>query len=269
MGLGCNAVGVTGARIIDSKRERLIAVITNSLIPCNGRFPILIAIITMFFSKSPFLSAVILLAFLFLSLIVTMLSSAVLGKTVLKGDTSPFVMEMPPLRRPQIIKTVVISIKEKVVFVLLRAVAVAAPAGLVICLLAKIRIGDASLLNYISHTLDPLGHAIGLDGVILISFILGFPANEIVIPVMLMGYLSASSLSDYSSLTSLFGILCENGWTVKTALCVCIFSMFHFPCSTTLITVYKETKSIKWTLLSFITPLITGIAFCAIINAVI
>ncbi len=266
MGLGCNAVGVTGARIIDSKRERLIAIITNSFIPCNGRFPILIAVISMFFSKSPLMSAVILLGFLVISVAFSMLASFILGKTVLRGKPSEFVMEMPPYRRPQFIKTILISVKEKVVFVLLRAVAVAAPAGLIIYLLAKITINGSSVLTIISGALDPLGRLMGLDGVILLAFLLGFPANEIVIPIILMGYLSSSSLSDYSSLDSLFQILSDNGWTVKTALCTCVFSMFHFPCSTTLITIYKETRSLKWTFVSVIVPLLTGIILCILIN---
>ncbi len=269
MGLGCNAVGVTGTRIIDSKRERLIAIITNSMIPCNGRFPLLIAVITMFFSKSPLIAALILLSLLILSLGVTMLSSLFLGKTVLKGKPSPLIMEMPPFRRPQFIKTVVNSMKEKVVFVLFRAVAVAAPAGLIIFLLARIKINDISLLSYVSGALEPLGKVIGLDGVILLAFILGFPANEIVIPIILMGYLSSSSLSDYTSLDSLYGILVSNGWTVKTALCVCVFSLFHFPCSTTLLTIFKETKSIKWSAVSFLLPLITGGLICLFINLVL
>ncbi len=269
MGLGCNAVGVTGTRIIDSKRERLIAIITNSMIPCNGRFPLLIAVITMFFSKSPLAAALILLLLLVLSLVMTMLASFILGKTVFRGKPSPLIMEMPPFRRPQFIKTVVNSMKEKVVFVLFRAVIVAAPAGLIIFLLARTEINGISLLSHISGALEPFGRAIGLDGVILLAFILGFPANEIVIPIILMGYLSSSSLSDYTSLDSLYGILVSNGWTVKTALCVCVFSLFHFPCSTTLITVFKETKSKKWTLLAFFTPLITGTLLCFLINIIV
>lgn len=266
MGLGCNAVGVTGARIIDSPRERAIAIITNSLTPCNGRFPLLIAIITMFFASNSLLSALILLAFLVLSLMMTMLSSKILGKTVLKGVPSSFVMEMPPLRKPQFFKTVLNSLREKVAFVLLRAVIVAAPAGLVIWLLANVKIGNVSILSYLSDALDTPGRIMGLDGVILLAFILGFPANEIVLPIVLMAYLSSGKLSDYSSLGDLRQILIDNGWTVKTALCTCVFSMFHFPCSTTLITVYKETKSRKQTLLSVLTPLAAGFVLCVLIN---
>ncbi len=266
MGMGCNAVGVTGARIIDSPRERLIAIITNSLTPCNGRFPLLIAVIAMFFSENKIISAVILVAFLMLSLSMTMLSSRILGKTVLKGEKSSFTLELPSYRRPQILKTVVNSVKEKVLFVLGRAVAVAAPAGLIIYLLANIKAGDTSVLGVVSDFLDPLGNLMGLDGVILLAFILGFPANEIVIPIILMMYLSSATLNDYSSADSLVQILIANGWTVKTALCTCVFSMFHFPCSTTLLTIYKETKSVKWTITSVIMPLILGICLCCIIN---
>ncbi len=268
MGLGCNAVGVTGARIIDSPRERLVAIITNSLTPCNGRFPLLIAVISMFFSKNSFVSMLILLALLGLSLAGTMLSSFVLSKTALKGVPSSFVMELPPYRRPQIIKTVLLSLKEKVAFVLLRAVAVAAPAGLIIWIFANVNIGGISLLNRISSALEPIGALMGLDGVILLAFILGFPANEIVIPLVLTAYLSKKGILDYSSLDSLSAVLTENGWTVKTALCTCVFSMFHFPCSTTLLTIYKETKSVKYTLLSVAVPLSLGFAVCAIINLV-
>lgn len=268
MGLGCNAVGVTGARIIDSPRERLVAIITNSLTPCNGRFPLLIAVISMFFSRNSFVSMLILLALLGLSLAGTMLSSFVLSKTALKGVPSSFVMELPPYRRPQIIKTVLLSLKEKVAFVLLRAVSVAAPAGLIIWLFANVNIGGISLLNRISLALEPIGALMGLDGVILLAFILGFPANEIVIPLVLTAYLSKKGILDYSSLDSLSAVLTENGWTVKTALCTCVFSMFHFPCSTTLLTIYKETKSVKYTLLSVAVPLSLGFAVCAIINLV-
>lgn len=210
----------------------------------------------------------ILLALLGLSLAGTMLSSFVLSKTALKGVPSSFVMELPPYRRPQIIKTVLLSLKEKVAFVLLRAVSVAAPAGLIIWIFANVNIGGISLLNRISSVLEPIGALMGLDGVILLAFILGFPANEIVIPLVLTAYLSKKGILDYSSLDSLSAVLTENGWTVKTALCTCVFSMFHFPCSTTLLTIYKETKSVKYTLLSVAVPLSLGFAVCAIINLV-
>ena len=268
MGLGCNAVGVTGARIIESPRERIIAIITNSLTPCNGRFPLLIAIISMFFAKNSFQSTLVLLLLLMLSLLMTMLSSKILGKTVLKGAESSFAMEMPPFRKPQFFKTVFNSLREKVAFVLMRAVAVAAPAGVIIWTLANIKIGGESILAHMADFLEPIGRIMGLDGVILLAFILGFPANEIVLPIALMAYLSTTKLSDYSSLESLSAVLIANGWTVKTAICTCVFALFHFPCSTTLLTIYRETRSKKWTLLSVLTPLAVGFVLCVLINLV-
>lgn len=199
---------------------------------------------------------------------VTLLSSKVLTKTVLKGEASSFVLELPPYRKPQFFKIILATIKDKVFFVLLRAVAVAAPAGLIIWLLSNISIDDTMLLTRISDFLDPVGKLLGLDGVILLGFILGFPANEIVIPIILMTYLSNGTLSDYSSLTDLKEILIANGWTSVTAICTCIFSMFHFPCSTTLLTIWKETKSVKWTALSVITPLAAGIIICFFVNLI-
>ena len=268
MGYGCNAVGVTGARIIDSPRERLVAVITNSLTPCNGRFPLLIAIIGMFFCGSSIYSAILLLVLIAFSMLVTMGVSRILSSTVLKGVSSSFVLELPPYRKPKIMPLIADTVREKILFVLARAVVVAAPAGLVIWALANININGSSLLSIISEFLEPFGQFIGLDGTMLLAFILGFPANEIVIPIALMMYLSTKELGDYSSLEALKGILVDNGWTVTTAICTSVFSLFHFPCSTTLLTIYKETRSAKWTLLSFVTPLITGVIICAVINAV-
>lgn len=266
MGYGCNAVGVTGCRIIDSPRERLVAVITNSLTPCNGRFPMLIAIISMFFCKNSFLAALVLLAMIAFSMLMTFASSKVLTATVLKGERSSFVMELPPYRKPKFFKVIGDTIREKIFFVLMRAVVVAAPAGLLIWILANITVGDSSLLCRISQWLDPIGSFLGMDGVILLAFILGFPANEIVIPIALMTYLSTGEMTDYASLESLKTIFVDNGWTVTTALCTCVFSMFHFPCSTTLLTIWKETKSVKWTLMSILTPLAAGVITCALIH---
>ncbi len=266
MGYGCNAVGVTGARIIDSPRERIIAIVTNSLSPCNGRFPLLIAIIAMFFSKNTFVSTVILLSFIAFSMVMTLVSSKILTKTTLKGEASSFVLELPPYRRPNFLKIIWQAVKEKILLVLFRAVIVAAPAGVVIWVLANTYHGDISYLNIVADFLDPVGRFLGLDGVILLGFILGFPANEIVIPIILMTYLSTGEITDYSSLDSLRQILVDNGWTVVTALCTCIFSMFHFPCSTTLLTIWQETKSAKWTFMSVLVPLAVGIVLCALIN---
>ena len=267
MGLGCNAIGVTGARIIDSKRERNIAIITNSLTPCNGRFPFLIAVISIFLAKNSITASLILLSFIVLSVIVTMICSKILSKTALKGKSGSLIFELPKYRVPDFKNVIKSTFRDKILFVLFRAVIVSIPAGLIIWALANIDVNGISLLNILSAKLDPLGKIIGLDGVMLVAFILGLPANEIVLPIALMAYLSTNVMSDYSSIESLSAILVSNGWTIKTAICACIFSMFHFPCATTLLTIGKETKSIKYTLLSIITPLLSGIIICTVINA--
>ncbi len=192
----------------------------------------------------------------------------ILTKTTLKGEASSFVLELPPYRKPKFLKIIWQAVKEKILLVLFRAVIVAAPAGVVIWVLANTYHGDISYLNIVADFLDPVGRFLGLDGVILLGFILGFPANEIVIPIILMTYLSTGEITDYSSLDSLRQILVDNGWTVVTALCTCIFSMFHFPCSTTLLTIWQETKSVKWTLMSIAVPLAVGMVLCALINLV-
>ena len=259
MGLGCNAVGVTGARIIDSPRERSIAIITNSLTPCNGRFPFLIAIISIFLAKNSFYASLVLLLFLVISVFGTMICSKILSLTVLKGKSSSLVFELPKYRVPDFKNVILTTVREKILLVLFRAVVVALPAGLMIWALANIQIDSSSLLIIISNKLEPIGNLIGLDGVMLMAFIIGLPANEIVLPIALMAYLSIESLKE---------ILITNGWTVKTAICACIFSMFHFPCATTLFTIIKETRSIKYTLLSIITPLFAGSILCIVINLI-
>ncbi len=269
MGFGCNAVGVSGARIIDSPRERLIAILTNVFVPCNGRFPTMITLITIFFvgiNGNSFLSVIILTLVILLGFLLTFLASYILSKTILKGVPSSFTLELPPYRKPQIGKVIIRSIFDRTLFVLSRAVIVAVPAGALIWLLANLHINDISLLNHISSFLDPFGKLIGMDGVILISFILGFPANEIVIPIMLMTYMATGNLVEYESLESLRSILVNNGWTVITAICVLIFSLCHFPCSTTCLTIKKETGSLKWTLLAIIIPTLIGIILCFLIN---
>lgn len=275
MGLGCNACGVTGCRIIDSPRERLIAILTNAFMPCNGRFPGLIALITIFIAAPlavPFqslLSALILLSAIVLSVVTTMLVSKLLSVTFLKGEQSSFVLELPPYRVPQIGKVIVHSVKDRILFVLWRAVAVALPAGIIIWLLANINIGDSSILNYFIGALDGFGHLLGMDGVILAAFILGFPANEIVIPIMMMAYTANSSLTEYESLLQLQQLFTANGWDIVTAICVIIFMLFHFPCSTTCITIYKETKSLKWTVLGFMLPTGIGILLCMLVSSLL
>ena len=271
MGLGCNACGVTGARIIDSPRERLIAILTNVFTPCNGRFPSLIAIITMFFvsgSFSSIKSSIILTLVLILSVFITLLTSKFLSKTILKGMPSNFVLEMPPYRKPNIKKVIIRSVIDRVLFVLLRAISVAAPAGLIIWLLSNIHISGSSLFSILTNFLDPVAYIFGLDGTILMAFILGFPANEIVIPIIIMGYLNGTSITDYSSLLELKSLLVANGWTIKTAICTLIFTLFHFPCSTTILTIKKETKSTLWTIIAFVLPTIIGLMLCFIINLI-
>ena len=274
MGFGCNAAGVTGCRIIDSKRERLIAILTNNFVPCNGRFPTLIAIITMFLVTAGGIigsisQAVILTLFIVAGIAVTFLMSAFLSKTFLKGESSSFILELPPYRKPQICKTLVRSLFDRTLFVLGRAVAVAAPAGLVIWLMANISIKGISLLTYCSDFLDPIAAFIGMDGTILLAFLLGFPANEIVLPIIVMTYLAEGKIVSIEDTLLLKEILVNNGWTLTTALCTMTFSLFHFPCSTTVITVYKETKSIGWTLLSVMLPTVFGIALCFLINLIL
>lgn len=267
MGFGCNAVGVTGCRIIDSPRERIIAALTNVFVPCNGRFPTLIAIITMFFagaaaSFSSFASAAMVTGVILLGIGMTFLISRFLSKTLLKGLPSSFALELPPYRKPQILKVLLRSLLDRTLFVLGRAVCVAAPAGLVIWIMANISIDGSTLLTICSSFLDPFGRALGMDGVIILSFILGFPANEIVIPLMLMMYTASGTIFSISDLSELKGLLVSNGWTWVTAVSTLLFCLFHFPCSTTCMTIKKETGSAKWTLLGFLLPTAVGIVIC-------
>ena len=263
MGLGCNACGVTGCRIIDSPRERLIAMLTNSLVPCNGRFPLLITLLTAFLSGEAMLGASAgLLAALVLSVCVTLLVSRLLSATLLRGESSAFSLELPPYRRPRVGQVLVRSLLDRTVFVLGRAVTVAAPAGLLIYLLGNCTVGGTTLLAHGAAALDPLGRALGLDGMILLAFLLGFPANEIVLPILLMGYSSAGTLVDGASLAELKTMLQANGWTGTTALCMLLFSLFHFPCGTTTLTLARESKSLKWTLVGVALPTAVGMTVC-------
>ena len=271
MGIGCNACGVTGCRIIENPKERLIAVLTNNFMPCNGRFPILIAMIMMFFAGSAFgfISsievALILLLILLVCVLLTLAVSKLLSLTVAKGAPSGFALELPPYRKPQILKTIVRSLLDRTLFVLGRAVIVAAPAGAVIWLTANIRIGDCSILQYCTDFLDPFGRFIGLDGVIVMAFILGFPANETVIPIIIMSYMASGTLMDYSGYPELLRLFSANGWTITTAVCMMIMTVLHFPCSTTCLTIKKETGSLKWTLTSMLLPTLMGVIICAVI----
>ena len=271
MGFGCNAAGVTGCRIIDSPRERLIAIITNNFVPCNGRFPTLIAIITMFFIGgaagifASLASTLFLTGVIILGVLMTFFVSALLSKTVLKGIPSSFTLELPPYRRPQIGRVIIRSIFDRTLFVLGRAVAVAAPAGLIIWLLANLQMGGVSLLAHCAAFLDPFAQLLGLDGVILMAFILGFPANEIVVPIMIMTYLSTGSIQEFDNLTQLKTLLVDNGWTWLTAVCTMLFSLMHWPCSTTCLTIRKETQSWKWTVVSILIPTIIGMTVCFLV----
>lgn len=271
MGIGCNAVGVTGARIIDSKRERIIAILTNAFVPCNGKFPTLIAVITMFFvginkSYGNLLCAFILTGFIALGIFFTFLISYLLSKTILKGVPSSFTLELPPYRMPKIWDTIWYSIKNRAIFVLKRAIKVAVPAGAIIWCVANIKINGLSILTYLIQFFNPIGYFLGLDGVIILALLLGFPANEIVIPIILMSYLQTGVLTDYSSLNELKSILVMNGWTIKTAFSFLSLMMFHYPCSTTMLTIKKETNSLFYTFLAFILPLLVGILLCLIIR---
>lgn len=282
MGLGCNAAGVVGCRIIDSPRERLIAILTNSLMPCNGRFPLLLTMIALLGAgggvwaglpvESPVLSslltALVLTLFILAAILATLGASFLLSRTLLKGVPSSFTLELPPYRRPQPGKVIVRSIFDRTLFVLGRAVAVAAPAGLVIWLLANLTVGGESLLMHIAGFLDPLGALMGLDGIILMAFILGFPANEIVLPIILMAYLQSGVLAPMDDKTAILSLLSANGWTVKTAVCMAVFSLFHWPCSTTCLTIKKETGSLKWTAVSILLPTGIGVLLCILVNLV-
>lgn len=282
MGLGCNAAGVVGCRIIDSPRERLIAILTNSLMPCNGRFPLLLTMIALLGAGggvwaglpmenpalSSLLTALVLTLFILAAILATLGASFLLSRTLLKGVPSSFTLELPPYRRPQPGKVIVRSIFDRTLFVLGRAVAVAAPAGLVIWLLANLTVGGESLLMHIAGFLDPLGTLMGLDGIILMAFILGFPANEIVLPIILMAYLQSGVLAPMDDKTAILSLLSANGWTVKTAVCMAIFSLFHWPCSTTCLTIKKETGSLKWTAVSILLPTGIGVLLCMLVNLV-
>lgn len=275
MGFGCNAAGIIGCRIIDSPRERFIAMITNNFVPCNGRLPILISVISMFFVGkvtgvfSSLLSAVILASTIVLGILMTLVVSKLLSKTILKGMPSSFTLELPPYRRPQIGRVIVRSIFDRTLFVLARAVVIAAPAGLIIWLMANLSIGDMTILTHCTQALDPFAKMLGMDGVILMAFILGLPANEIVIPIMIMTYMAQGSLMEINDLDVLKQLLVQNGWTWVTAVSTMLFTLMHWPCSTTCLTIHKETQSMKWTLVSVVVPAVVGILVCFVFTSVV
>ena len=288
MGFGCNSAGVTGCRIIDSPREKLIAILTNAFIPCNGRFPFLITIASIFIggagltnyavngendtsingASSAIIATITVLFVILLGIFTTLFVSKLLSKTILKGKSSSFVLELPPYRKPQIGQVIVRSIFDRTLFVLGRAIAVAAPAGLVIWLFANINIGNLSVLTYIANFFDPLAKIMGLDGYILTAFVLGIPANEIVLPIILMCYMGSGTLVDLESTATIGQILVQNGWNILTAINVMLFTLLHFPCTTTLMTIKKETGSWKWATLGFLLPTICGIAICIVTTGV-
>lgn len=275
MGFGCNACGIMGCRIIDSKRERLIAIVTNNFVPCNGRFPMIIAVITMFFLgnsdgfQKSFYASIFLTFVVLIGILATFIVSKILSKTLLKGEISSYTLELPPYRKPNIKRSILRSFLDKTLAILGRAVAVSVPAGVIVWAMGNLFIADKSLLFYIVNFLEPFGKFIGLDGVILMGFIIGIPANEIVLPLIIMGYLGVNTINEFDNLLFVKDLLVVNDWTIKTAICMIMFSLFHWPCSTALITVQKETASIKWSFLAFIIPTIIGIIVCGIINLIL
>nr|WP_010294835.1 nucleoside recognition domain-containing protein [Clostridium senegalense] len=275
MGFGCNAAGVIACRIIDSPREKLIAILTNCFVPCNGRFPTLIALSMIFVggtfasnTANSILAALIVVGLVILGVVITLLSSLIMSKTILKGMPSSFTLELPPYRRPQIMRVIYTSIIDRTIFVLVRAIKVAAPAGVLIYIFSNIIIGDMSIIGHIANFLNPIASLIGLDGFILMAFLLGLPANEIVLPILLMGYLANGTMVDYTSLDMLKNILINNGWTYLTLLNTMIFSLLHFPCATTILTIKKETGSRKWALFSLVMPTVVAFLVCFITTTI-
>ncbi len=266
MGFGCNAAGVISTRVIDSPRERLIAILTNNFVPCNGRFPTLIMLAIVFVAASfppafaSIAAAGAVVGVVLLGVVFTLVVSWALSRTVLKGEASAFTLELPPYRRPGVLRVLYTSLIDRTIFVLWRAIIVAAPAGAVIWLLGNIYAGDQNLAAHVSGFLDPLGHAVGLDGVILLAYIVAIPANEIVVPTILMVYMGVGAMTELDSLDALRTLLVDqHGWTLLTAVCLMLFSLLHNPCATTILTTWKETRSAKWTTVGALMPL--AIAF--------
>lgn len=274
MGFGCNACGVTGCRIIDSPRERLVAILTNAFVPCNGRFPTLIALISLFFLGGTLglgrslLATALFLACILFAVAMTLLSSRLLTATVLRGQLSTFSLELPPYRMPRVGQVLVRSLLDRTLFVLGRAVTVAAPAGLLIWILGSVSVGGVTLLTALAAALNGPGRLMGLDGMVLLAFLLGFPANEIVLPLLLMGYLQTGTLTAYGSLAELSAVLTANGWTTQTAVCMLVLCLLHFPCGTTCLTILRETGSARWTALAAALPTAMGAALCMAIHGV-
>lgn len=273
MGFGCNAAGIVGCRIIDSRRERLIAMLTNVFVPCNGRFPMILTVISLFFVggigvsggfAESLLSAAALTCVIVLGIAMTFAVSKLLSATILRGEPSSFTLELPPFRKPQVGKILLRSLLDRTIFVLGRAAAVAAPAGLAIWLLANVTVSGGTLLSHITGFFDPFGRFIGMDGVIVTAFLLGLPANEIVIPLIVMTYMQQGSLAEAAP-AQMFELFSANGWTPVTAVCVIVFALMHFPCSTSLLTIKKEAGGWRWAALAFVIPTVCGTALCAVI----
>ena len=272
MGLGCNAAGVVGCRIIDSPRERLLAILTNSFVPCNGRFPSMITVISLFVITGSgivpsVMSAIMIAAVITLGVFMTFVATGLLSCTLLRGEPSAFTLELPPYRKPQVGRVIVRSMLDRTLFVLGRSAAVAAPAGLIIWLLANLKFGGTSVLSAAAGFIDPAGRLMGLDGAILLGFILGLPANEIVLPITMMVYLAAGTLPELGSGAAIQALLVANGWSARTAVCFVLFSLLHWPCSTTLLTVKKETGSVRWMAVAAILPTLAGFAITIAVNA--
>ena len=272
MGFGCNAAGVIGCRIMRSTRERLIAIVTNCFVPCNGRFPLLITVATIFFAGmfngivGSLVSTFIVLGVILLGIVLSLFISKILSCTILKGESSGFILELPPYRKPQIGSILIRSVLDRTIFVLGRAVCSAIPAGIVIWVLANVQIDGTSMISYIACFFDPIAKIMGLDGYILTAFIFGIPANEIVLPILLMMYMKSGYLVDISDSWRIGEILITNGWTILTAINVMIFTLLHFPCMTTLLTIKKETNSSKWVWISFLIPTVCGMIICILTN---
>ncbi|WP_100330271.1 nucleoside recognition domain-containing protein [Bacillus xiapuensis] len=275
MGFGCNAAAIMSTRIIESPRERMLAILTNNFVPCNGRWPTLILLASLFMAvgfsgaMGTIVTAGVVMGMVLIGIVVTLTVSWVLSKTALKGVPTHYTLELPAYRRPKFWNTILRATLDKSWFVLRRAVVIAAPAGVLTWIAANVYLGDTSLLMHIVQFLDPFAQSLGLDGYILMAFIFGMPANEVVLPILLMGYLSTGAMTEVEDLHSIKQIFLDHGWTWLTALNMMLFSLLHFPCGTTLLNIYKETNSKKWTFTAFALPTAIAIAVTFIVAQVV